>query len=158
MIDRKGETTFDTPANHKIQNRERIAWLFGENWSKDEVIKFNKSGDSDKPEAWELPNHRRPPCHQEKNTYPAVYGRMYAELPAPTITTGFGSTGQGRFVHPHRKRSLTPHEAARVQTFPDFFDFSSENGRVSLQTLIGNAVPPFLGSHIALQAILVNGA
>ena len=78
---------------------------------------------------------------------------MYPNLPAPTITTGFGSTGQGRFVHPLERRSLTPHEAARVQTFPDFFEFSHEKSRVALQTMIGNAVPPFLAEHIALHLL-----
>jgi DNA (cytosine-5)-methyltransferase 1 len=149
----QGGSNFDTPATHQIQNRERIAWLFGEGWKDWEIEKFNQSGDPNNPHAYNLPDHRRPPCHQSGHNYPAVYGRMFPNLPSPTITTGFGSTGQGRFVHPHKQRSLTPHEAARVQTFPDFFDFSTETGRVSLQTLIGNAVPPLLAQHIALQLI-----
>ena len=149
----EGGTTFDTPARHQIQNRERIAWLFGEGWEDSEIEQFNQSSDPNNPHAYDLPNHRRPLCHQSGHTYPAVYGRMFPNLPSPTITTGFGSTGQGRFVHPHEQRSLTPHEAARVQTFPDFFDFSTETGRVSLQTLIGNAVPPFLAQHIALSLL-----
>ena len=153
LIDIEGTTTFDTPARHQIQNRERIAWLFGEGWEEWEVEQFNTSGDPDNPEAHNLPNHRRPKCHQNGHNYPAVYGRMFSSLPSPTITTGFGSTGQGRFVHPHKQRSLTPHEAARVQGFPDYFDFSTETGRVSLQTLIGNAVPPMMAEHILLQLL-----
>ena len=151
----EGTTTFDTPAKHQIQNRERIAWLFGEGWDKWEVEELNTSGDPQKPEAYNLPNHRRPKCHQNGHNYPAVYGRMSPSLPSPTITTGFGSTGQGRFVHPHKQRSLTPHEAARLQGFPDFFDFSTETGRVSLQTLIGNAVPPPMAEHIVLNLLVM---
>jgi len=153
LMDVEGTTTFDTPARHQIQNLERIAWLFGEGWESWEVEQFNTSGNPDKPEAHNLPNHRRPKCHQNGHNYPAVYGRMFSSLPSPTITTGFGSTGQGRFVHPHKQRSLTPHEAARVQGFPDFFDFSTETGRVSLQTLIGNAVPPMMAEHILLPLL-----
>jgi len=149
----KGTTTFDTPARHQVQNKERIAWLFGEGWEEWEIEEFNTSGDPDNPEAHNLPNHRRPKCHQNGHNYPAVYGRMYSNLPSPTITTGFGSTGQGRFVHPHKQRSLTPHEAARVQGFPDYFDFTTETGRVSLQTLIGNAVPPMMAEHIMLHLL-----
>lgn len=153
LIGLEKASTFDTPASHQIQNRERISWLFGENWEDWEVEAFNVSGDPKNPEAYNLPDHRRPKCHQDGHNYPAVYGRMFPDLPAPTITTGFGSTGQGRFVHPFEQRSLTPHEAARVQSFPDFFDFSTEEGRVSLQTLIGNAVPPMLAEHIALSLL-----
>ena len=148
-----GKTTFDTSATHQIQNRERIGWLFGEEWEEWEIEKFNVSGNRSKPEAYNLPNHRRPKCHQDGHNYPAVYGRMFPNLPSPTITTGFGSTGQGRFVHPFEQRSLTPHEAARVQGFPDFFDFSTENGRVSLQTLIGNSVPPMMSKHVVLPLL-----
>jgi DNA (cytosine-5)-methyltransferase 1 len=149
----KGVSTFETSARHQIQNRQRIAWLFGENWDEWEIEKFNVSSNRSKPEAYNLPNHRRPKCHQDGHNYPAVYGRMYPNLPSPTITTGFGSTGQGRFVHPFEQRSLTPHEAARVQGFPDFFDFSTETGRVSLQTLIGNAVPPVMSQHVVMPLL-----
>lgn len=149
----KGESTFETSATHQIQNRERIAWMFGKDWEEWEIEKFNVSGDPNKPEAYNLPNHRRPKCHQNGHNYPAVYGRMYPNLPSPTITTGFGSTGQGRFVHPFEQRSLTPHEAARVQGFPDFFDFSTETGRGSLQTLIGNAVPPLMAEHLLVHLL-----
>ena len=60
------------------------------------------------------------------------------------MTTGFGSMGQGRYVHPRRPRTLTPHEAARLQTFPDWFDFGAETPRGVLAKVIGNAVPPLL--------------
>jgi DNA (cytosine-5)-methyltransferase 1 len=90
----------------------------------------------------DLPDSQRPDCHRLKpHDYRAVYGRLYADRPAPTMTTGFGSTGQGRFVHPTQKRTLTPHEAARLQFIPDFFDLSGLTRR-HLQTFIGNAVPP----------------
>lgn len=98
---------------------------------------------------YNLPNKLRPPCHRDKShTYDAMYGRLKWDDSAPTITTGFGSMGQGRFVHPLRARTITPHEAARLQTLPDFFDVDTSKGRGAWATVIGNAVPPLLGVHL----------
>ena len=79
---------------------------------------------------------------------------MHWDQPSPTITGGFGSNGQGRFVHPLERRTLTPHEAARVQFFPDFFRFNNVKRR-ELQQIIGNAVPSKAGFVVSLQ-LLVN--
>lgn len=129
-----GDGTFDTAAQHSEENRRRIRYLFDN-------------------ELYELPDSERPNCHKSGgHRYQAVYGRMTWTSPSPTITTGFGSTGQGRFVHPLEPRTLTPHEAARVQFFPDFFDFGSQ-GRRSLQQLIGNAVPSKLAFCILLNQL-----
>lgn len=50
--------------------------------------------------------------------------------------------GQGRFLHPTRMRTITPHEAARLQGFPDFYDFSPASTVTALRKMIGNAVAP----------------
>lgn len=62
------------------------------------------------------------------------------------------------FIHPTQNRSLTPREAARVQSFPDTFEFSGQRGNVYEQ--IGNAVPPLAGKAIgfAIKAYLKNNA
>jgi DNA (cytosine-5)-methyltransferase 1 len=84
-----------------------------------------------------------------------MYGRLYWDIPAQTITTGFTSMGQGRYVHPSHPRTITPHEAARLQGFPDFFDFTVEGKaqRTAWSKLIGNAVPPQLSTAV-LQPII----
>jgi DNA (cytosine-5)-methyltransferase 1 len=131
LLDSNIKDVFNTAAVHAPENERRIRFLF----------------DND---LYDLPDDERPTCHRTKvHSYKSVYGRMRWELPAPTITTGFGSTGQGRFVHPFRQRTLTPHEAARLQTFPDFFKFG-DPGRTQLQKMIGNSVPPLAMSAVAL--------
>ncbi|MBY0230755.1 MAG: DNA cytosine methyltransferase [Gemmataceae bacterium] len=130
----EGEGVYDTGANHYEANRRRIDYLFDHGLH-------------------DLPDEQRPDCHRlKRHAYKAVYGRLRWEQPAPTLTGGFGSTGQGRFVHPSRRRTLTPHEAARVQFFPDCWRFD-EPRRRTLQELIGNAVPPKLGYVIGLELL-----
>lgn len=122
LLDLKSTEVFDSPANSSVANKKRIDYLF----------------DND---VYDLPNSERPDCHRlKKHSYTSVYGRMYWNMPSPTITGGFGSNGQGRFVHPKCRRTLTPHEAARIQFFPDYFSFEDVKRR-ELQQIIGNAVP-----------------
>jgi len=99
-------------------------------------------------EVVDLPNALRPKCHQGVHSYVSMYGRLTWSDPAQTITSGFGSIGQGRYMHPSEKRALTAHEAARIQGFPDYFDFSDIERKSDLATMIGNAVPPQLSASI----------
>jgi DNA (cytosine-5)-methyltransferase 1 len=120
-------------------NQKRIDWLF----------------DND---SHELPNHIRPVCHQDGHTYPSVYGRMYWDKPAPTLTTGYVSPGRGRFIHPMERRVLTPREAARLQGFPDWFIFTPITGvhskRGQLAKWVGDAVPSILGYVAGLAGLI----
>jgi DNA (cytosine-5)-methyltransferase 1 len=127
LEDVSGETTFDTASKTSPKNAKRIAYLFA------------------KPDRVDLPNSQRPKCHKDKeHSYNSMYGRLSWNKPAQTITTGFGSMGQGRYVHPSKPRTITPHEAARLQTFPDWYDFGTDTRRGVLAKVIGNAVPPLL--------------
>ncbi len=104
---------------------------------------------------FDLPNDQRPDCHRDRDhTYNSVYGRMYWDRPAPTITGGFDTMGRGRFVHPEMRRTITPREAARIQCFPDAFDFDVPDlKRGALIHMIGNAVPPKLSYIFALECL-----
>jgi DNA (cytosine-5)-methyltransferase 1 len=98
---------------------------------------------------YDLDDRLRPSCHRYKvHSYKSVYGRMKWDEPAQTITTGFGSMGQGRFLHPAEVRVITPHEAARLQGLPDFFNFTGVRNRTSIQDMIGNAVIPKVAAQI----------
>jgi DNA (cytosine-5)-methyltransferase 1 len=61
--------------------------------------------------------------------------------------------GQGRYVHPSRPRTLTPHEAARLQFFPDFYRFDVIPQRKKWATMIGNAAPMRLSFAFALEIL-----
>lgn len=128
--DQPGSVDLDVPGRLTTENEERIEFLFRNGF-------------------YNLPNSERPRCHQAQHSYISMYGRLRWEEPAQTITSGFGSPGQGRYIHPSRPRTLTPHEAARLQTFPDWFNFSSVRSRGAWARMIGNAVPPLLNAHLA---------
>lgn len=54
------------------------------------------------------------------------------------------------------ERRLTVRECARIQTFPDNYNFVRKDGHYKLSVsaaykLIGNALPPLLGYHIAMR-------
>jgi len=76
-----------------------------------------------------------------------LFGRLDPNLPAYTITTQFSNVTTGCFTHPVEDRALSVREGARVQTFPDTYEFVG-----SLQSRcrqIGNAVPPLLAQVLA---------
>ena len=103
---------------------------------------------------YELPNEKRPACHRDKShSYDTVYGRLRWDRLAQTITSGFYCMCMGRYVHPGQRRTLTAHEAARLQFFPDFFDFTPAQSRTKLAEIIGNAVPP-KGAYAVARSII----
>jgi DNA (cytosine-5)-methyltransferase 1 len=79
--------------------------------------------------------------------YPTTYKRFWWDRPAPAITTCFSSISSQNNVHPRDTRAITIREAARLQTFPDKFQFM--NSISSIRKQIGNAVPPKLAKVLA---------
>jgi DNA (cytosine-5)-methyltransferase 1 len=99
---------------------------------------------------WDIPERLRLKCHQRVDRrsggWPDVYGRLRFDGQAPTLTAGFDSFTRGRYGHPLFDRPLTPREAARLQGFPDNFQFLGT--RWDVRSQIGNAVPPPLAAAI----------
>lgn len=127
----------ETEGRLSKENRERINYLY-------ETKSFN------------LTNKMRPICHQDGHSYPSVYGRLRGDAPTGTITTGFGSPGRGRYIHPHEPRMITIREAARIQSFPDWYFMKVDElelTRNNLYKIIGEAVPSLMVYPLILSLI-----
>lgn len=94
-----------------------------------------------------------PECLDRVKGFSDVYGRLWWDKPAVTITQYARNPASGRYVHPEQNRGLTIREAARLQSFPDGFIFNGSLTDCFKQ--IGEAVPPLLSVAIATQ-ILIN--
>jgi DNA (cytosine-5)-methyltransferase 1 len=68
-----------------------------------------------------------------------VMGRLVWNKPSVTLRTEFTKPEKGRFVHPAEDRGISIHEGARIQGFPDDFQFVGSLTAITRQ--IGNAVP-----------------
>jgi len=83
--------------------------------------------------------------------YNNSYGRLWWDMPSSTITNNFATPSAIRCIHPHQNRALTIREAARIQSFPDWFVFVGSKADKCSQ--VGNAVPPLLAIALANQVI-----
>ena len=84
-----------------------------------------------------------------KSIHSGSYGRLCWDGVAPTITTRFDTPSGGSFTHPIKNRTITPREAARIQSFPDDFIFRGSNSVIC--RTIGNAVPPKIAYIFAIM-------
>ncbi|WP_407355285.1 DNA cytosine methyltransferase [Methanolobus sp. WCC5] len=114
------------------------------------VQKWNKKGD--RLDYNDLPEHLK--THNNRSSFLDRFKVVSAnEASSHTVVAHISKDGH-YYIHPdiQQNRSLTPREAARLQTFPDnyFFESVSEKpGRTAAYRQIGNAVPVLLAQKIA---------
>jgi DNA (cytosine-5)-methyltransferase 1 len=83
----------------------------------------------------------------DRKTFKDRYTRQHRDEPCSTIVAHLSKDGL-MFIHPTQNRSLTPREAARVQSFPDWFEFPI--ARTHQFRVIGNAVPPLVAEAVGI--------
>lgn len=86
---------------------------------------------------------------EKRGGAPSGIKRLHGNLQSLTIT----GAASREFIHPHEHRPLTIREAARIQSFPDKYQWAGNSASVIQQ--IGNAVPPIASQRLAehLQAV-----
>lgn len=106
----------------------------------------------------ELPEKLK--THKNRSSFLDRFKVVASDLPASHTVVAHIAKDGNYYIHPDilQNRSLTPREAARLQSFPDDFHFESASGRPSRTAAynqIGNAVPVLLAQQIA-ESILEN--
>ena len=72
--------------------------------------------------------------------------RLPVDKPSWTVTSHLSRDGY-MYIHPTQSRTISVREAARLQSFPDWFKFKGSRGAQFKQ--VGNAVPPLLALALA---------
>jgi DNA (cytosine-5)-methyltransferase 1 len=104
-----------------------------------------------------LPNHRiRPHGERVQNRYSKIppggrdrtdhTDRIHPDRPSGTVIVGSRAGGGRPHIHPYIPRHITVREAARLQSFPDWYVFQSTE--TWQYRAVGNAVPPLLAKAI----------
>jgi DNA (cytosine-5)-methyltransferase 1 len=103
-------------------------------------------------EGGKLPPPESLPLEIRRKNFGNTYKRLHRERPSLTLVPGNNAFP----IHPTKHRSLTPREAARLQTFPDSFIFEGDRRKQCI--LVGNAVPPLFAQALGRSIqIHING-
>lgn len=94
-------------------------------------------------------NYKNIPEYANNNWMSLIYKRLHPDQPSSTIVANGGGGTWG--YHHLEPRALTNRERARIQTFPDNFEFAGSTTEVRKQ--LGNAVPPLGIKPIAEQLL-----
>ncbi len=112
-----------------------------------ERIRYLKPGDD-----WRtLPRELLPSGMQRalRKDHTRRFRRMEWDGIARSIITRFRDPKSGEYIHPEQHRTISIREAARIQSFPDWFVFQASNSEQYEQ--IGNAVPPLLAKAVGVE-------
>jgi DNA (cytosine-5)-methyltransferase 1 len=86
------------------------------------------------------------PYKHRNHIFKDKYFKLIEDKPSRTITAHLKMDCHSH-IHPRQVRSITPREAARIQSFPDDYVFLGAYLKTYMQ--IGNAVPPVMARGIA---------
>ena len=100
-------------------------------------------------------DRRHLPDELQAGGHETKYRRLRASAPSPTLTAHMGKD-LSDFIHPYLPRTLTVREAARVQGFPDHYEFLGS--QAAQFTQVGNAVPVPLGRALADELLITLSA
>ena len=116
---------------HNDLDRERFAVMIHNHWTFGQLRK-------------EMPQYE----HEHARIFDNSYVVQWWNLPSKTILAHIHKDGF-QFIHPDERqaRTFTVREAARIQSFPDDFEFAGSRGEKYKQ--IGNAVPPLFAEALA---------
>ena len=117
--------------NHNILDRERFEVMIRNHWSFGQLRRA-------------MPQYE----HEHARVFDNSYVVQWWDLPSKTILAHIHKDGF-QFIHPDeaQRRTFTVREAARIQSFPDDFEFKGARGEKFKQ--IGNAVPPLFAEALA---------
>ena len=117
--------------NHNDLDRERFQVMIHNHWSFGQLRR-------------EMPQYE----HEHARVFDNSYVVQWWDLPSKTILAHIHKDGF-QFIHPDeaQRRTFTVRETARIQSFPDDFEFKGSRGEKYKQ--IGNAVPPIFAEAIA---------
>lgn len=99
----------------------------------------------------DLPTELLPPGMQRalRKDHTRRFRRMKWDGVARSIITRFRDPKSGEYIHPEQARTISIREAARIQSFPDWFVFEGTYSEIYEQ--VGNAVPPLLARAVAAE-------
>ncbi len=117
--------------NHNDLDRERFQVMIHNHWSFGRLRR-------------EMPQYE----HEHARVFDNSYVVQWWDMPSKTILAHIHKDGF-QFIHPDeaQRRTFTVREAARIQSFPDDFEFKGSRGEKYKQ--IGNAVPPLFAEALA---------
>ncbi len=116
---------------HNDLDRERFQVMIHNHWSFGQLRR-------------EMPQYE----HEHARIFDNSYVVQWWDLPSKTILAHIHKDGF-QYIHPdeEQRRTFTVREAARIQSFPDDFEFKGSRGEKYKQ--IGNAVPPLFAEALA---------